>query len=179
MQALELMSHPAERVVLVVMEYGSGWPTHLTGGLAGCVALRQEPHEGHVELLQRIHGRVRAVERFGGCVECAVLSCSDDVSDRTLGSRLPLARALLAVVRPSAGRLELAARWSGPHRAKQAVVALAGALSEAPAGTFGSVSVRFLNRVDSVPAASSPLTLRRDSGASRGSRASATRRSPA
>jgi hypothetical protein len=72
-----------ESVVFVVMEHASEWPSHIKGGAAGCVAIRQQPNEDHVDLLLRAHERVRAIERIGGCVERAVLSCNDDPSGDT------------------------------------------------------------------------------------------------
>lgn len=133
-----------EAFVLVVMEHASEWPAPVNGGAAGCVVLRQEPNETDGALLRRTYERVRAIERLGGSIEVAVLSCNDDPSVGALEGRVPLARALLAtVLRRSSGRLELMARSSAPDRTRQSLMALAGTLTEALAGTSASVSARF------------------------------------
>ena len=133
-----------ETFVLVVMEHGSAWPLQVGAGAAGCVALGQEPHETHGELLRRAYGRIRAIERRGGAIEVAVLSCNDDPSTGALAGRVPLARALLAtVLHTGQGRLDLVARSSAPNRTKQSLVALAGTLTEVLVGTSASVSARF------------------------------------
>lgn len=133
-----------ETFVLVVMEHASEWPAHVTGGVAGCIALVQEPNELRSELLRRTYERVRTIERAGGVVEVAVLTCSDDPSVRTLEGRVPLARTLLStVLHAQEGRLDLVARASAPDRTKQSLVALAGTLTEALVGKSASVSARF------------------------------------
>jgi hypothetical protein len=139
-------------IVLVVMEHGSEWPARANGDTAaGCVALRQEPCEGQLELLRRIYERVRSVERGGGAVELAILSCNDDASRGALAGRIPLARALLAtVLREGRGRLELVARSSTPHRARQSLEALAETLAEALVGDSASVCARFIGEDGSV-----------------------------
>jgi hypothetical protein len=133
-----------ETFVLVVMEHASEWPAHVSGGTAGCVVLQQESGESHGALLRRTYDRVRAIERVGGAVEVAVMSCNDDASVSALEGRVPLARALLAtVLREGKGRLDLVARSDAPNRTRLSLVALAGTLTEALVGTSASVSARF------------------------------------
>lgn len=55
----------------------------------------------------------------------------------------PSCALLASTLREADGRLDLVARSSAPDRAKQSLVALAGMLTEALAGTSASVSVRF------------------------------------
>ena len=101
---------------MVVMEHGAEWPAHVNGGAAGCVALRKEPSESHGELLWRTYERIPAIERIGGGVELAVLSCKDDASVGALERRGPLARALLATVLRRVRHLELVERTSAADR---------------------------------------------------------------
>ena len=130
--------------VLVVMEHTSAWPAGVRSGSAGCIALRQEPHESLADLLRRTCSHLRAIDLAGGTVHQAVLSCSDDPSLRATEDRVPLARALLAsVLREDEGHLDLVARSSASARTKQSLVALAGALTASLVGTSASVSARF------------------------------------
>jgi hypothetical protein len=146
-----------ETLVLIVMEHASEWPSHINGGVAGCVAMRQEPDESHGDLLRRTYQRMRSIERAGGSVEVAVLSCSDDPSRGALEGRVPLARALLGtVLRGGRGRLDLTGRSSAPDRTRRSLIALAGTLTEALVGTSASVSARF-----SGASAVEPLSRRR------------------
>jgi hypothetical protein len=133
-----------EPFVLVVMEHGSEWPAHVNGGIAGCIALRQESNEDLGGLLRRTYDRVHAIERLGGTVKWAVLSCNTDPSRGALEGRVPLARALLAtVLRAGDGRLELLARSSASERTRQSLVGLAGALTLGLVGSSASVSACF------------------------------------
>lgn len=133
-----------ETFVLVIMEHASAWPAHVTGGVAGCVVLVQDPNEAQCELLRRTYERVGAIERGGGIVKLAVLACNDDPSVRALEARVPLARTLLAtVLHGKQGRLDLVARPSAPDRTKLSLVALAGTLTEGLEGTSASVSAWF------------------------------------
>lgn len=134
-----------EPLVLVVMENGSEWPVHLAGTAAGCVVLRQETGEDEGALLRRTYDRVRAIERSGRRVCRAVLSCSDDGRPAALEARVPLARALLATVLRAGGdgRMDLVGRSKARPRVRSSLVALAGTLTEALAGTTATVSLRF------------------------------------
>jgi len=149
-----------DNFVLVVMEHASEWPSHVNGGTAGCVALRQEPAESRGELLRRTYKHIRAIERIGGAVELAVLSCDDDPNIDVLEGRVPLARALLAtVLRAGEGRLDLVAPSGVSGRTRHSLMALAGTLTEALAGTSASVSARFAE-APAPPASSARLRRR-------------------
>lgn len=138
-----------EPFVLVVMEHASAWPAHVNGGAAECVALVQETDEDADDLLRRTYERIRAIERVGGSVEHAVLCCTDDPRRAALEGRVPLARALLTtVLRTREGRLELVTRSSAAARTRQSLLGLAGALTQALAGSSATVTARFVSPVD-------------------------------
>lgn len=133
-----------EPSVLVVMERASTWPSSLPHWCKNCVALQQEPSEAYRDLLRRTHDGVRTIERAGGHIELAVLSCNDDASAAALEGRIPVARTLLAtVLHAASGKLLLLGRASAPDRLRHSLVALAGTLTEALAGSSASVSALF------------------------------------
>lgn len=133
-----------ESFSLVVMEHGSDWPAEIGPGAGGCIVLKQGSNDTRSELLRRAYDRVRTIERAGAIIEIAVLSCNDDRSRHALEGRVPLARALLAVVlRRGNGRLVLAGR-SGAHvRVRHSLAALAETLAEAVSSTSVRVSAVF------------------------------------
>ncbi len=136
---------PREPFTLVVMEDGSEWPASVPGKATERVTLKQDRHEVHGCLLLRAMDRVRKIEASGGVVEQVVLCCSGDASDPAVQGRATVARALLErVLRGAdAGRLELVALQGASATVKQSLVALAGSLSQALAGTHASVGARF------------------------------------
>ena len=127
---------------LVVMERESHWPAAFHGDL-DLVARCQEDDEREEFLLRRTVSRVHAIERTGGRIRRAVLSCNDDMTSTTLESRALIARALLSsIVRVDGGNLLLLTRKSSPLRL--AILALADSLATALIGTSACVLTRFV-----------------------------------
>ncbi len=128
-------------LTLVVMEWGSAWPRQIQSSLHRYVALDQERGEPYGALLRRTYDDIRKIERQGGVVTLAALSCNDGTR-HALEGRVPLARTLLAALHGT-GRLLLVASSSAPDRTRHSLTALAQALTEGLAGTSASVSTLF------------------------------------
>ncbi len=129
-------------VTLVVMERGSDWPARVESSTFNVMVLNQERHEPYGVLLRRTYDRICAIERKGGAITFAVLSCND--RRHTLDGRVSLARTLLAsLVRHSEGRLVLVGRSDSTDHTRHSLTALAKALTEGLTSTSASVSTLF------------------------------------
>jgi hypothetical protein len=74
----------------------------------------------------------------------AVLACNEETGGEADSCRAQIARTLLtAVMGTTFGRLVLSAGGGASLRVREALVALAGALSEQLGGTSATVSLRF------------------------------------
>jgi hypothetical protein len=88
--------------------------------------------------------RVEAGERDDGSIELVVIACSERVDEGAIAARRAMAGALLsAMARRKRGRILLSANRRSSGRARHALSALAGDLSQAWDGSGVLVSVRF------------------------------------
>jgi hypothetical protein len=129
--------------IMVVLEPASPWPADFLQGSPVSVVAEQ-PGESRVQLGGRVQAMIRTIERQGRPVGTVILSCNGAASRDAIRVRTCLAHSLLrAVLRSDEGRLILLANASVPAATRQALFALAGALTSVLPGSTASVSVRF------------------------------------
>jgi hypothetical protein len=128
-----------ETTALVVMEPGGDWPGQI-GNSMNVVA----SSDGGEDLLRRTQEKLGALHRSKKAVRVAVLACNAATDGAAADRRAQLARTLLAAVTVSTcGRLLLWASGHAPDPFRQALFALAKALTEEARGTTVTVSLRF------------------------------------
>lgn len=175
MNVSESIRENAKMSALTVLEHGSVWPASKSFSDEH-VVLTQAPRETAESLLRRIYDRMRVVERAGGTIDTAILSCNDELEGSVLENRLSLAKALLARARRAPeGRLVVVGHPASSVRGRTALYALAESLVESLPGSTASVSIAF---GDVTPIDGEPIHRARKSCAPRATRAREPRLAP-
>jgi hypothetical protein len=128
-----------ETTALVVMEPGSDWPGQI-GDSMNVVA----SSDGGEDLFRRTREKIIALHDSKKAVRVAVLACNFATDGAAVGRRAQLARTLLGAVTCSTfGRFILGASGRASYPFREALLALAGAITEEARGTTVTVSLRF------------------------------------